>query len=175
MEFSFYQCRTNDVDMLRDFLFRVFQDAYDGLIAQPSIDAYMEKSFDANRIKAELSNSHSAFFFLSIDGVLAGCLKVNEAPAQTDINDSQSLEIERIYLAKAFQNQGHGNILMNKAVEIANQHRMKYIWLGVWENNARALRFYKRNGFYKIGMHGFVMGEEKQTDYIMRKDLQILP
>ena len=171
MEFSFYRCETDDVDTLRDFLFRVFQDAYDGLIAQPSIDAYMEKSFDANRIKAELSNPCSAFFLLSIDGVLAGCLKVNEASAQTDINDPQSLEIERIYLAKAFQNQGHGSILMNKAVEIANQQKLKYVWLGVWENNARALRFYKRNGFYKIGTHGFVMGEEQQTDYIMRKDL----
>jgi len=171
MEFSFYQCGTNDVDTLRDFLYQVFQDAYVNLIAQASIDAYMETSFDANRLKSELSNPHSAFFLLSIDRALAGCLKVNEAPAQTDINDPQSLEIERIYLAKAFQNQGHGSILMNKSVEIANQQKMKYVWLGVWENNARALRFYKRNGFYTIGTHGFVMGEEKQTDYIMRKDL----
>lgn len=171
MELTFHQCGTDDISTLRDFLFRAFQDAYVNLIAQQSIDAYMEQSFDAKRLEAELANPDSAFFLLSIDGVLAGCLKTNEAPMQTDINDPMSLEIERIYLAKEFQNRGLGGVLMQKAVELANRQNKGYIWLGVWENNARALRFYKKNGFYKIGTHCFIMGDERQTDYIMRKDL----
>ncbi len=61
---------------------------------------------------------------------------------------------------------------MQKAVSIAVERHKKYIWLGVWEKNENALRFYKKKGLYEIGTHTFVMGEDKQTDYILSKDLE---
>ena len=91
---------------------------------------------------------------------------------QTDIHDEQSLEIERIYVSKEFQGEGLGRCLMEKAISTAIRRKKKYVWLGVWEKNEKALRFYKRNGFYQIGTHSFVMGDDEQTDYIMRKDLE---
>ena len=100
-----------------------------------------------------------------------GYLKLNEAPAQTDVQDIQSLEIERIYVTKEFQGKRLGGYLMEQAVKVAVQRKKAYVWLGVWEMNERAIHFYKKNGFYRIGTHTFVMGEDEQTDYIMRKDL----
>ncbi|MFX4262496.1 GNAT family N-acetyltransferase [Pelotomaculum propionicicum] len=114
---------------------------------------------------------NSLFYFLYADGELAGYLKLNNAPAQTDINDGQALEIERFYVAKDFQGEGFGGILMEKAVIIANMQKKSYVWLGVWEKNKKAIRFYENNGFYAIGTHSFFMGEEEQTDFIMRKNL----
>lgn len=64
-----------------------------------------------------------------------------------------------------------GKYLMKHAIKIAIKRRKKYIWLGVWEKNEKALCFYKKQGFYKIGEHSFFMGDDEQTDYIMRKDL----
>jgi len=171
MELAFYQCKLEDAEALRDFLYRAFQDAYAGMMAQPTIGAYMKKAFDLDKLRVELEKPGSAFFFLYADGTLAGCLKTNESPAQSDLNDPQSLEIERIYLASKFRGRGLGNALMDKAVAIAKQKNKTHIWLGVWENNGKAIRFYKKNGFYQAGTHGFVMGEERQTDFIMRKDL----
>jgi ribosomal protein S18 acetylase RimI-like enzyme len=133
--------------------------------------AYLEKSFSINKLCGELSNSNSAFYFLFANGELAGYLKLNEAPSQTDINDLKSLEIERIYVAKEFQGKGLGNVLMSKAINIANVRKKLYVWLGVWEKNDRAIMFYKKNGFCEIGTHSFFMGEEEQTDYVMRKEL----
>ena len=83
---------------------------------------------------------------------------MNEAPAQTDRNDPASLEIERIYVSGGFQGEGLGRYLMEQAIQIAVERKKKYIWLGVWEKNERAIRFYKRNGFYKTGTHSFVVG-----------------
>lgn len=111
------------------------------------------------------------FFFLYVDDKLAGYLKLNEAPSQTDINDAESLEIERIYVLSCFQGAGLGRYLMEQAIRIAAEREKKYVWLGVWEKNEKAIRFYKKNGFYEIGTHSFVMGEDVQTDYIMKKDL----
>lgn len=102
---------------------------------------------------------------------MAGYLRLNESPAQTDINDIQSLEIERIYVAKEFQSKGLGNVLMNQAIDIANMRKKSYVWLGVWEKNDKAILFYKKNGFYEVGTHSFFMGEEEQTDFVMRKNL----
>ncbi len=60
---------------------------------------------------------------------------------------------------------------MNKAIDMANMRKKSYVWLGVWEKNDKAILFYRKNGFYEVGTHFFFMGEEKQTDFIMRKDL----
>lgn len=115
----------------------------------------------------------SMFFFLLSGEKLAGYLKVNEAPSQTDVNDPASLEIERIYVSGEFQGEGLGRYLMEQAISMAVERKKKYVWLGVWEKNEKAIRFYKRNGFCKIGTHSFVMGDDVQTDHIMRKDLSI--
>ncbi|MFZ7101404.1 MAG: GNAT family N-acetyltransferase [Peptococcaceae bacterium] len=58
-----------------------------------------------------------------------------------------------------------------KAVNIANMQKRSYIWLGVWEKNESAIRFYEKKGFYAVGTHAFFLGEEEQRDFIMRKNL----
>ena len=62
---------------------------------------------------------------------------------------------------------------MEQTVAMAKQKGKKYIWLGVWEKNKKAISFYQKHGFYKIGTHEFVIGDDVQIDYIMRRDLQI--
>ena len=133
---------------------------------------YLHRAFNKEKLLEELTDKNSKFFFLYCGEKLAGYIKVNEAPSQTDINDPNSLELERIYVTGEFQGQGLGGYLMQKAVSIAVERHKKYIWLGVWEKNENTLRFYKKKGFYEIGTHTFVMGEDRQTDYILKKDLE---
>ena len=61
--------------------------------------------------------------------------------------------------------------MLEHAINSARQKQKEYIWLGVWEKNERALRFYEQNGFYRIGTLCFILGKDRQTDHIMRKDL----
>jgi ribosomal protein S18 acetylase RimI-like enzyme len=133
---------------------------------------YLKEAFDINKLREELLNPDSSFYFLYADGELAGYLKLNEGMAQTDIHDPASLEIERIYVAKEYQGKGLGSVLINKAINMANTRNKTYIWLGVWEKNKKALGFYQKNGFYPIGTHSFFMGPEEQTDFVLRKDLK---
>lgn len=161
-----------DLLTLREFSYKTYNDTFRHMNTPSNMKAYLEQAFDSNKLRNELSNSNSIFYFLYADEKLAGYLKLNEYNAQTDIYDPQSLEIERIYIAEEFQGKGLGSTLMNKAIDVANLREKLYVWLGVWEKNDKALRFYKNNGFYVKGKHSFFMGEEEQVDFIMCKDLK---
>ena len=87
------------------------------------------------------------------------------------MQDCSSIEIERIYVLKENHGSGIGIELLNFAIEIAKQNKVAYIWLGVWENNHRAIRFYKKNGFTTFDKHQFVLGSEEQTDLMMRLEI----
>jgi diamine N-acetyltransferase len=167
----FRQCTHEDIDVLRDFSYMTFFETFAHMNAPEDMEAYLNKAFEIEKLRAELLDVNSSFYFLYSDEKLAGYLKLNEAFAQTDIHDSKSLEIERIYVSKEFQGEGLGGYLMDRAINIANLRKKLYVWLGVWEKNEKALCFYKKNGFYYIGKHSFFMGEDEQTDYIMRKNL----
>ena len=168
----FRQCTIDDLDVLQSFSRQRFFETFADMNTPENMTAYLEAAFAPEKIRAELSDANAAFYFLYWDGKLAGYLKLNEAPAQTDLHDEQALEIERIYVSKDFQGKGLGRCLMDKAIGTAIQRQKKYVWLGVWERNEKALRFYRRNGFYQVGTHLFVMGNDEQTDFILRKDLE---
>lgn len=82
-------------------------------------------------------------------------------------------EIMRVYGFPTLKNGGAAVVaaLMQFAVNLAARRKKRYVWLGVWEKNEKALRFYRKQGFYRIGAHPFVMGDDVQTDDLMRKDL----
>lgn len=172
MELTMKKCTIDDLNLLRELSYKTYNETFRHMNTPSNMKAYLEQAFDIGKMHDELSNSNSLFYFLYADKESAGYLKLNEYEAQTDINDSQSIEIERIYVAKEFQGRGLGKILIYKAINIANNQGKSYIWLGVWEKNDRGIQFYKKNGFYVIGKHSFFMGEEEQTDFILRKDLK---
>ena len=171
MDMKLVPCKQEDLDTLRELSIRTYYETFAHLNTPEDMAAYLEDAFHTDRLTKELQDPNSDFFFLYADERLAGYLKLNKSPSQTDIHDADSLEIERIYVSSDFQGMGFGQFLMEQALAIASERRKKYVWLGVWEKNEKAIRFYKKNGFYKIGTHIFVMGEDVQTDHIMRKDL----
>ncbi len=171
MELTFKKCVPEDVCTLRDFSRKMYYNTFSSMNTPSNMIAYLEQAYNIERLRDELTDDASSFYFLYTDSELAGYIKINEALSQTDINDAWSLEIEKIYVAKEFQGKGLGHVLMNKAVDMAKERKKTYIWLGVWEKNDKAIAFYEKNGFYKISSHPFIMGDETQTDYIMRMDL----
>lgn len=165
------KCSADDIDILVRLAAETFYETFRAVNTKEDMEKYIKEAFNRDKMLKELNDVNSAFMILYCDEEPAGYMKVNEAPSQSDINDSNSLEIERIYVMEKFQNRGMGKYLMDKAVSIAYERKKHYIWLGVWEKNEKALRFYGKNGFYKTGAHSFLLGEDKQTDYIMRKDM----
>jgi ribosomal protein S18 acetylase RimI-like enzyme len=132
---------------------------------------YLEEAYSYEKLSAELNNLNSLFYFALLDEKVIGYLKLNMGASQTELKDNDALEIERIYVLKEFHGKKVGQLLFDKAIAIAKEQHVSYVWLGVWENNKRALQFYTKNGFVEFDQHVFVLGDEAQTDIMMKLTL----
>lgn len=149
-----------------------FYETFAGDNSEENMNDYLDEKFAIGKLTSELSNPNSEFYFAHIDDQILGYLKVNFGEAQTELKDKEALEIERIYVLQEFHGLKVGQLLYNKALQIAKDADLKYIWLGVWEENLRAQNFYKKNDFVAFDKHIFVLGEQKQTDLLMKLTLK---
>ena len=160
-----------DIQLLREISIATFTETFASFNSEQNMKAYIGTAFSLEKLESELNTPNSAFYFLYNDQVLAGYLKLNEGNAQTEANQSCSLEIERIYVLSRFQGKKFGQALFEKALEVAKQKNVKYVWLGVWEKNERAIQFYQKNGFKSFDKHVFLLGDDKQIDILMKLEL----
>ena len=165
---SIHPATPTDLDTLVRMSRKIFHDSFAYLNTPENMQEYMDRAFNPQQLLSELKNPMSEFYFIRADDDIAGFIKLNRGPAQSDIHDDTSLEIERIYVDKQFQGHGLGAKLIAKAKERALALELNAIWLGVWEKNPDAIRFYKRHGFEIVGSHPFRMGDEVQTDVLMQ-------
>ncbi len=165
------ECTAADVHELRRIAIETFDETFRPLNSPETMDAYLAEAFDGEKLLRELSCPESSFHFLYLDGELAGYLKTNVAPAQSDRNDPSSLEIERIYVRRTHKGKGLGKALIEHAMKRAAELAKSSVWLGVWEKNIDALGFYRRMGFVASGRHSFRMGSDIQSDLIMTRML----
>ena len=147
---------------------KTFYDTFFESDSEESMKAYLATSFSTQKLTAELENPNSEFYFATQNEVVIGYLKINFGPAQTELQDGNSLEIERIYVLQDYHGKKVGQLLFEKAIAIAKDNSCSYVWLGVWEENHRALQFYSKNGFVAFDKHIFVFGDEAQTDIMMK-------
>ena len=147
---------------------KTFYDTFFESDSEESMKAYLDTSFSTEKLTAELENPNSEFYFATQNEIVIGYLKVNFGSAQTELQDANAVEIERIYVLQDYHGKQVGQLLFEKAMAIAKNNDCNYIWLGVWEENHRALQFYTKNGFVAFDKHIFVLGEEEQTDIMMK-------
>jgi len=133
---------------------------------------YLDENFNTEKVKSELENPDAEFYFAETDQQIVGYLKINTGNAQTETSIENALEIERIYVLAPYQGQGVGRLLFDKALEIAKSKAVENLWLGVWEKNLKAIRFYEKNGFVAFDQHIFKLGDDKQTDIMMKLALK---
>lgn len=160
-----------DLQALQTIGRNTFTETFSASNTPENMQRYLAENFTAEKLSAELQNPGSRFFLATSAGEVIGYLKVNTGNAQTELQDGASLEIERIYVSAAFHGKNAGQLLYEKALSVAQELGKSYIWLGVWEKNPRAIRFYEKNGFVAFDQHVFVMGDDRQLDVMMRREL----
>ncbi|MBS1523027.1 MAG: GNAT family N-acetyltransferase [Bacteroidetes bacterium] len=163
--------RPSEVEELLSLSRKTFYDAFEHLNNKDDFEAYTAVAFASQKLLSELENLHSQFYFALIDDEKVGYIKLNYASAQTELQDDNAIEVERIYVLASQQGKKIGNQLLDFAIDKAKAENKNFIWLGVWEHNMAAQRFYERNGFKAFGSHKFWVGKDEQTDILMRKEL----
>lgn len=163
-----------DIDLLQKISRETFFETYSKLNTEENMKKYLEENFALETLTTELDNSNSEFYFALRGGDVIGYLKLNFGASQTDLKDNKSVEIERIYVLRAFHGNNVGHMLYEKAIQVAKQIKADYVWLGVWEENAKAIAFYKKHGFVEFDKHIFKLGDDEQTDFMMKLELNTL-
>jgi len=160
-----------DLETIQNIGRQTFAETFAESNSEEAMKTYLEESFSTEKVSSELNNPHSHFFIAWEEDIPVGYLKLNSGEAQTELKDDTALEIERIYVKKSHHGQKVGQLLYDQALETARNLNKSYLWLGVWEENLRALQFYRKNGFEEFGSHTFRLGDEDQTDLMMKKIL----
>ena len=161
----------SELEQLQQIGRQTFHETFAEVNTKENMQKYLDESFAVDKLTAELTTEDSEFYFAGLDNRVIGYLKVNFGRAQTELQDPRALELERIYVLKEFHRKRVGQILYNTAHKIAKRIDADYIWLGVWEKNQRAISFYRKNGFVEFDRHIFKLGNDVQTDIMMKLKL----
>lgn len=133
---------------------------------------YLTTSLSYKNLETECAHSESTFFLAYLNNVMVGYLKINIKPIDEKPIHKNGLEVERIYVLQNYQGNSIGQFMMDFIYQFAIDKKLSYVWLGVWEKNIRAIKFYTRNGFNIVGSHDFLLGKDIQTDLLMQKELK---
>ncbi len=147
---------------------KTFTETFSSTNSEENMKTYLENGFSTDKLTSELQNPESEFYFATLNEVVIGYLKINFGQAQTEVQEGKALEIERIYVLQDFHGKKVGQLLYEKAIQIAKNKKVAFVWLGVWEENHRAIQFYTKNGFVAFDQHIFRLGDDEQTDIMMK-------
>jgi ribosomal protein S18 acetylase RimI-like enzyme len=162
----------NDIVQLQIVGRQTFYETFSEGNTEENMKNYLSEGFSVEKLTTELDDKNSEFYFAILNNKAIGYLKINFGKSQTELQDQNAVEIERIYILKEFYGKGVGQVLYDKAIQIAKQKMADYVWLGVWEKNPRAISFYKKNGFVEFDKHIFKLGNDEQTDIMMKLKLE---
>ena len=153
---------------------QTFVDAFEKDNNPQDFWTYVDEAFQETTIQRELSDSHSAFFIAYEKEVAVGYLKLRSDHTPSQLKGAKALEIQRIYVQQSLIGKGIGTQLLQTAFRYAQAKGCTAVWLGVWEHNAQAIAFYQQWGFQIFGSHRFMMGNDPQTDLLMKREISPL-
>ena len=167
------QAGPEDVALLADLAYRTFWDAFahHPKNAPDDLNHYMRQAFNPEQLATELASENNLFLISETNDAASGYAKLVFGNIEAGISASQPVELERLYAHQEHLGTGVGQRLMDACLDRSREHGCDVIWLGVWEFNPRAQRFYEKNGFRVVGTHVFQLGSDPQTDILMQREL----
>ena len=161
-----------DASRLAELARTTFMAAFADANTPENMAQYLDETFSQATIEAQLADPASTFIWAERIGIPAGYAKLHRGPAVDCVSGPRPVELERIYAGTDLIGAGVGKTLLHTAIKIAQAEGFHTLWLGVWENNLRAIEFYHRQGFVDVGQHDFMLGSARQTDLLMQLDMR---
>ncbi len=174
MQITIRKITAADTAILSGMAKETFYKTFTGTCTEEDMQGFLTEYFNEARLAEEIGNEDNFYFFAEVDGVPAGYLQFMEDYSGFDlIKQWKALELKRIYVIDDFHGKGVAQQLMKFILEYALQQQYEVVWLGVWEHNIKAQRFYEKYGFVNSGHpHNFPIGNTPQTDLWFWKFLE---
>ena len=153
-----------------------FRETFEGENTPDDMARYLAEAFTPERQAAEITDSSSVVLLAERPDAfgaekLVGYAHLISGPAPPEVKGLAPMELKRLYVTRSWQGKGVAQALMDAALSAARDRGAKTLWLGVWERNLRAIAFYSKYGFARVGEHTFVLGSDAQTDWLLARPL----
>jgi ribosomal protein S18 acetylase RimI-like enzyme len=149
---------------------QTFLETFGPVNTQENMKLFLDEQFTMSQLMAEVGLPGTRHVLAYCDGIPAGYMFIKYR-AHSSLDTESALEISRIYCLQEFQGLGIGKTLMLEAINDAKKKKLSIVWLGVWKENAKALKFYQSFGFSSFGTTDFLLGKDWQEDWLMKKNI----
>jgi len=160
---------SDDAPRLSELGATIFVQSYKYTYDQQDMDAYLDKTFSKEKITKEI-NSETVYYYIAETDSTVGYIKFNTYMWTPRYKGKITFEIERLYIQKDMEGQNIGSQLTKTALNTAQQKGYKIIWLSVWENNERGIRFHQQHGFIVVGDGVFTLGKTERKYLVMQRE-----
>ena len=161
-----------DAAVLADLGARLFEQTFGAMNTPEDMQAYLPGAFSAEVQAAEIADPHRVTFMaFDVAGSAVGYAMLRRGSRADGVVAERPVEIQRIYADRRLHGSGLGPALMDSCIDQAQAWQGDVLWLGVWQENPRAIAFYKRTGFVVVGVQDFTLGSDVQHDFIMARPL----
>jgi len=161
----------DDAALIADLSRVTFYETFASQNTKENMDKFMNQQFTRDKLMKEVGADHNIFLIAEVEGEAVGYARMRESPDPHGLNELPAIELARIYSVQSRIGKGVGSALIQNCIDVAIQEKKRSIWLGVWDKNYHAISFYQRWGFEKFSEHEFILGDEVQTDWLMKKTL----
>ncbi len=159
----------NDAELIADLSRKTFCDSFASYNTRENMDKFLSEQFTRDALMKEVGAENNIFLLAYKENTAVGYVRLRENNIPPSLGTDRAIEIARIYAVQDSIGTGVGAAMMRKCIDIALEKNYHTIWLGVWEHNQRAIDFYKRWGFEKFAEHDFILGDDVQKDWLMKK------
>jgi Acetyltransferases len=170
---SIRQATVNDANLISVLGAVTFYEAYFEQDDPSDLANYIAEAFAPEKIRAEIENPDSTFFIVFLENYAVGYAKLRAGEKHESVESENAVELQRIYLVERVFGKGVGEILLRHCVETARRKGFDTLWLGVWQENRRALKFYAKHGFKQVGTLTFPYGKTVGTNLVLQKKSEV--
>lgn len=165
------EARFDQMQALRQVAISSYADTFADSNSPENLTAFFETNYNLPQLEREFHEPGSKLYLALDETDVVGFVRLRQSNEVVSYLGENTIELQRLYVLTSAQGKSVGKLLMEKSLEYALTHKFEWIWLGVWEKNYKAQKFYERWGFERFSEHTFWMGDDPQVDWLLRKKL----
>ncbi len=165
------KAKIEEVPAVRELAIEVYTDTFADQNTPANLQAFYRDSYNLPKFKSEFHEAGATLYLATDELKIIGFLRLRQSREVEKQLGLNTVELHRLYVHRDYHGTSASRLLMEKAMSYAMEKKFEWMWLGVWEKNFRAQKFYAKWGFERFGEHVFQMGDDPQTDWLLKKKL----
>ncbi len=171
MNLTFSPVLADQLQTLQTLVHTTFREAYQAKTSAEDLEAHLSLYHSREKLSEELNDPQVHYFFVLQHHTLAGFIMLRQQSTHPQLGNAPATQLQRIYLLPEFWGKGLAKPMMDFCEDFARREGSAWLWLQVWQQNPRAIRFYQKCGFEHFGFMDFQFAHTLHSDWVMRKAL----